>query len=112
MCVHFQCVTLRHSRKIMLRNTSGSSNLFGHDITNSILQEPLSDSSGSGSCVSFESCSNSRISSNVTVSCVLFSVRTITAWCSIGTPFLLLFTYLPILIEKLVVIWYNIVGTV
>ena len=36
MCVHFQCVTLRHSRKIMLRNTSGSSNLFGHDITISL----------------------------------------------------------------------------
>nr|DAQ26777.1 MAG TPA: hypothetical protein [Inoviridae sp.] len=49
---------------------------------NSILQEPLSDSSESGSCVSSENCSNSRISSNVTASCVLFSVRTITAWSS------------------------------
>ena len=57
-------------------------NLFHIPYANSILQEPLSDSSGSGSCVSFESFLNFRISSNVTVSCVLFSVRKITTWSS------------------------------
>ena len=41
MCVHFQRVTLRHSRIPMLRNTSGGSNLFGHDITQTALQSHL-----------------------------------------------------------------------
>ena len=40
-CVHFQPVTLRYSRIQMLRNTGGGSNLFGHDITDSLWQSKI-----------------------------------------------------------------------